>query len=83
MDGPSRATALCARSQSILTVRIATSCHRPVGAQEETASAGWLPEGPLTVGLTAGASTPNNVVGQVIERILALRGEKAEDLVAG
>ena len=37
----------------------------------------------MTVGLTAGASTPNNVVGEVVERILALRGQKTDDLVAG
>ena len=30
----------------------------------------WLPpSGPVAVGLTAGASTPNNVIGQVIERL--------------
>ncbi len=56
--------------------------HRPVGSQQETASASWLPDGPVTVGITAGASTPNNVVGEVIERILAARGFKSEDLVA-
>jgi 4-hydroxy-3-methylbut-2-en-1-yl diphosphate reductase len=49
--------------------------HRPVGApstkltREET-TRGWLPQaGLLTVGLTAGASTPNNIVGQVIEKL--------------
>jgi 4-hydroxy-3-methylbut-2-enyl diphosphate reductase len=57
--------------------------HRPVGSSEETTSASWLPQGPVTVGITAGASTPNNVVGEVVERILAQRGLKAEDLVAG
>jgi 4-hydroxy-3-methylbut-2-enyl diphosphate reductase len=57
--------------------------HRPVGAHEETATTGWLPEGPVTVGLTAGASTPNNVVGEVVERILALRGRRSEELAAG
>jgi 4-hydroxy-3-methylbut-2-en-1-yl diphosphate reductase len=61
----------------------ATLRHRPVGAHEETATEAWLPEGPATVGLTAGASTPNNVVGEVVERILALRGQKTDDLVAG
>ena len=61
----------------------ATLHHRPVGAQAETAASGWLKEGPVTVGLTAGASTPNNVVGDVIERVLALRGQKTDDLVAG
>jgi 4-hydroxy-3-methylbut-2-enyl diphosphate reductase len=56
--------------------------HRPVGAgsHEEAASSAWLPEGPVTIGLTAGASTPNNVVGEVVERLLALRGRTAEDL---
>lgn len=38
----------------------------------------WLPDGPLTIGLTAGASTPNNKVGETIERILRTRGVEAE-----
>ena len=41
---------------------------------EETAS-GWLPtEGPVRVGVTAGASTPNNKIGETVARILATRG---------
>jgi 4-hydroxy-3-methylbut-2-enyl diphosphate reductase len=56
--------------------------HRPIGAKEETAQASWLPEGPVGVGLTAGASTPNNVVGLVVERILALRGRTVDELGA-
>jgi 4-hydroxy-3-methylbut-2-enyl diphosphate reductase len=49
--------------------------HRPVGAPStatgiERVSSGWLPDvGPLTIGLTAGASTPNNIVGEVIRRL--------------
>ena len=48
--------------------------HRPIGAPStaavaEAVTSGWLPEGDLVVGLTAGASTPNNIVGQVIERL--------------
>jgi 4-hydroxy-3-methylbut-2-enyl diphosphate reductase len=54
--------------------------HRPVGRHEEVTTHGWLPDGPVVVGLTAGASTPNNVVGDVVERILALRGVAAADL---
>jgi 4-hydroxy-3-methylbut-2-enyl diphosphate reductase len=58
--------------------------HRPVGIHHvETSTEDWLPAGPVTVGLTAGASTPNNVVGEVVERILALRGHTADALVAG
>ena len=64
-------------------IKGATLHHRPVGAHAETEAPGWLPAGPVTVGLTAGASTPNNVVGEVVERILALRGQKTDDLVAG
>jgi 4-hydroxy-3-methylbut-2-enyl diphosphate reductase len=58
--------------------------HRPVGVDNvEVVAEEWLPEGPVTVGLTAGASTPNNVVGEVVKRILALRGQTTKDLVAG
>ena len=52
--------------------------HRPIGAPStavvnEATSAGWLPgAGPIVIGLTAGASTPNNVVGQVVARLEAL-----------
>jgi 4-hydroxy-3-methylbut-2-enyl diphosphate reductase len=48
--------------------------HRPVGAREEVSEADWLPGGPLVVGVTAGASTPNNKVGEVIERLFQTRG---------
>jgi 4-hydroxy-3-methylbut-2-enyl diphosphate reductase len=56
--------------------------HRPVGSHDEKTTEGWLPAGPVRVGLTAGASTPNNVVGEVVRRLLALRGCTVEDLSA-
>ena len=46
--------------------------HRPIGqpstsGEPEVTSRNWLPaEGTVAVGLTAGASTPNNIVGHVI-----------------
>ncbi len=49
--------------------------HRPIGAPStvtglETVERDWLKSsGSLTVGLTAGASTPNNIVGDVIRRL--------------
>lgn len=43
--------------------------HKPVGAPTEVTSGGWLPPGPITVGLTAGASTPDNLVDAVIRRL--------------
>jgi 4-hydroxy-3-methylbut-2-en-1-yl diphosphate reductase len=34
----------------------------------------WLPAGPVRVGITAGASTPNNKIGDVVRRVLETRG---------
>jgi 4-hydroxy-3-methylbut-2-enyl diphosphate reductase len=56
--------------------------HQPLGEHHPTLTAGWLPAGPLRLGLTAGASTPNNVVGEVVRRLLALRGLSPDDLQA-
>jgi 4-hydroxy-3-methylbut-2-enyl diphosphate reductase len=55
--------------------------HRPIGGAPETESRGWLPAGSISVGLTAGASTPDSIVGGVIERLLALRQQTPDDLV--
>jgi len=34
----------------------------------------WLPEGPFELGITAGASTPNNKIGEALVRVLTIRG---------
>jgi len=49
---------------------------RQAGVQHvEETRAGWLPRvGPLRIGVTAGASTPNNKIGEAVGRILATRG---------
>ncbi len=48
--------------------------HRPLGAKEEVESADWLPgSGPVRIGITAGASTPNNKIGEAVGRIFATR----------
>jgi 4-hydroxy-3-methylbut-2-enyl diphosphate reductase len=47
--------------------------HRPAGGHEEVRSEGWLPlSGPVKIGLTSGASTPNNLVGTTVERLTTL-----------
>jgi 4-hydroxy-3-methylbut-2-enyl diphosphate reductase len=49
--------------------------HRPSGAKEETETPDWLSApGPVRVGVTAGASTPNNKIGEAVGRIFATRG---------
>jgi 4-hydroxy-3-methylbut-2-enyl diphosphate reductase len=41
----------------------------PVGAKAEVQQRDWLPAGPVRVGLTSGASTPDNLVARVIETL--------------
>ena len=56
--------------------------HKPVLDAEapEDEEAAWLPNGPVSIGFTAGASTPNNKIGQTLERILATRGLEVPEL---
>jgi len=43
--------------------------HKPVRQPAEITTAGWLPDGEVTIGLTSGASTPDNLVGAAIRRL--------------
>ena len=55
---------------------------RPVGTHtSELRREHWLPAGPLRIGITAGASTPNNKIGETIERIAALRGASLNEIL--
>lgn len=75
--------AICARRVPTYHVEDATCLdpetgtirHKPIGQPEEVATAGWLGmAGPVQVGITAGASTPNNKIGDAVARIFATRG---------
>ncbi len=48
--------------------------HKPAGGKTETLTHGWFPKTARRIGITAGASTPNNQIGETIERILGFRG---------
>ena len=84
--------ALCAEKVPTFHVEDATRIDphtrsvnfRPAGVQHSEATAvDWLPRtGPIRVGLTAGASTPNNKIGETIARIFATRGIDVRDAAA-
>jgi 4-hydroxy-3-methylbut-2-enyl diphosphate reductase len=64
--------------------------HRAIGVPStvvvpEQTSGNWLPAGSVKIGLTAGASTPNSIVGEVIERLeqLARADAQAATVVPG
>jgi 4-hydroxy-3-methylbut-2-enyl diphosphate reductase len=49
--------------------------YRPAGGKSEVRATGWLPTGrDLSVGLTSGASTPDNQVGTTVRRLAELAG---------
>jgi 4-hydroxy-3-methylbut-2-enyl diphosphate reductase len=50
--------------------------------QSEVETANWLPPGRITVGITAGASCPNNLIEDTIRRLFELRGVSVRELLA-
>jgi len=50
--------------------------HKPLNQVLEVTE-NWLPDGAIAVGITSGASTPDKIVAQVIEKIFAIKGAVA------
>src|SRR5215510_14769068 len=56
--------------------------HYDQHKHEEIETSNWLPPGKITVGITAGASCPNNLIEDTIRRLFQLRGISPEELLA-
>ena len=55
--------------------------HYDQHKKEEVVTQDWLPAGELTVGITAGASCPNNLIEDTIRRLFQLRGISVAELL--
>jgi 4-hydroxy-3-methylbut-2-enyl diphosphate reductase len=56
--------------------------HYDQHKHEELETSNWLRPGKITVGITAGASCPNNLIEDTIRRLFELRGISAQELIA-
>jgi 4-hydroxy-3-methylbut-2-enyl diphosphate reductase len=56
--------------------------HFSLPEQKEVETGNWLPPGKITVGITAGASCPNNLIEDAIKRLFELRGISVQELLA-
>jgi len=48
--------------------------------KREVVSHFWLPNGPAVIGITAGASCPNNLIEETLIRLFELRGISRHEL---
>jgi 4-hydroxy-3-methylbut-2-enyl diphosphate reductase len=56
--------------------------HYDLHQKTEVAAYQWLPKGPVVIGITAGASCPNNLIEETLIRLFELRGTSREQLDA-
>jgi 4-hydroxy-3-methylbut-2-enyl diphosphate reductase len=54
--------------------------HYNLHERREVVARNWLPQGPVVVGITAGASCPNNLIEETLLRRFDLRGIKPKQL---
>ncbi len=54
--------------------------HYDLHEKREVISHFWLPSGPAVIGITAGASCPNNLIEETLIRLFELRGVSREQL---
>jgi 4-hydroxy-3-methylbut-2-en-1-yl diphosphate reductase len=63
-----------------INVETGAICHQPIGSKSEIVTEAWLGEAAI-IGITAGASTPNNKVGETVARICAVAGVNLEEAI--
>ena len=56
--------------------------HYNLHQKSEIVTENWLPGGPIIVGITAGASCPNNLIEETILRVYELRGIPTSDVLS-
>jgi 4-hydroxy-3-methylbut-2-enyl diphosphate reductase len=56
--------------------------HYDQHQHKEVETPNWLPSGKITVGVTAGASCPNNLIEDTIRRLFELRGLSVQQVLA-
>jgi 4-hydroxy-3-methylbut-2-enyl diphosphate reductase len=56
--------------------------HYNLHEKRERVSENWLPSGPSVIGITAGASCPNNLIEETILRVYDLRGISRNEVLA-
>jgi 4-hydroxy-3-methylbut-2-enyl diphosphate reductase len=56
--------------------------HYNLHLQKEVETRDWLPDREITVGITAGASCPNNLIEDTIRRLFELRGISVQEVLA-
>ena len=66
---------------SCIDVEAGTIRHKPEMAIDapQRLETEWLPQEPFELGITAGASTPNNRIGEALLRVLEIRGVKVPE----
>jgi 4-hydroxy-3-methylbut-2-en-1-yl diphosphate reductase len=55
--------------------------HFNLHQKDETTTDDWLPTGPAVIGITAGASCPNNLIEETILRVYELRGVGVDEIL--
>lgn len=56
--------------------------HFNLHKQQEELTENWLSDGTVSIGITAGASCPNNLIDDTVRRLFALRGVNVDKIIA-